>query len=71
MTLKLPRAILTSVEVNEAIGRISISGTVEGRPVSVVFMESEVPKSVKSEQQMQEYMVRRLKEAITPVEQGG
>lgn len=51
-----------NIVVVEKIGRISIDGVANGRPVAVVFMESEVPASVKTPAQMTNYMKKRLQQ---------
>jgi len=66
MPYKMPNIMIHHAEVNDQVGRISLDGIVDGKPVAVVFLQDEVPKSVKTDTQMHEYMVRRLKEAATP-----
>lgn len=62
MAYKLPSTLISHVESNEQIGRIAVDGKVDGKGVSLVFMSDEVPKSVKTDTQMHEYIVKRLKE---------
>ncbi len=59
---------IANIAVNEKIGRISIDGSVSGKLVAAVFMSQDVPKTVRTEDQMQRFMEKKLLEAA---ESGG
>ena len=63
MAYKLPSTLISHVESNEQIGRIAVDGKVEGKPTSVVIEPGEVPASIKTDDQMYRFLLKRLTEA--------
>ena len=64
---KPPAIIVQHVEVNEVIRRISVDGVVDGHFTSVVFLEAEVPRKVKTDADWYSYLQKRLQEALPEV----
>lgn len=62
-TLRQPPVVIHNVAVNEQIGRISVDGVVDGRPAAVVFMQTEIPASARTDEDLWGYAQRRLREA--------
>jgi len=58
------------IVVVEKIGRISIDGEVNGKKAAVVFMSSEVPAKVQTEDQMNQYMQDRLRASVEDKQSG-
>ena len=59
-----PPIIVHHIEVAEGIGRISIDGEVGGKLAACVFMIEEIPKSVKTDEQLYTFYQRKLKESV-------
>ena len=60
MSFKLPSVFIHHVEVNEQIGRISVDGSVDGKPATVVIEPGEVPANIKTDDQMLKFLLKRL-----------
>jgi len=65
---KPPAIIVQHVEVNEVIRRISVDGEVNGHFTSVVFLEAEVPRNVRTDADWYNYLQKRLQESLPEVE---
>ncbi len=60
--MELPQTIITGIAANEQIGRIAADGIHKGQRVSVVIEPGEVPKTVKTSDQMQKFLLTRLQQ---------
>ena len=63
MKIALPETSILHIAANENIGRIAVDGMHQGKPVAVVIEPGEVPRSVKTQQQLQAYLLDRIKQA--------
>ena len=53
-----------NIAVNKELGRISIDGIVNGRYTARVIESSDIPKSIKTQDQYSRYLEKQLSESI-------
>ena len=63
--IELPKTVIKAIAANEAIDRIAVDGTHNGKSVSVVIEPGEVPADVDTPEKMQAYLIQRLEEKAT------